>query len=321
MSNTFSGDLRELYCDEDLSPDTAVYIYCPVHVDKRRPSMRVYEDGAKCFTCGAYLSRKALRAKVVADEPWRITAAKLGQTGRSAKPGRPILRPAEIQTLAQVAATLLSGGENDFFARRGIHYPTQRMYQLGHYGLGYTIPVFDGPVDHGGVVVTIKFRRDEYLAGRDYDLTHTPKYWGLRGHNEARVYPWPVQPGEAILLVEGELDALLLREHGVNAYSLTSGAGSWKQIHETTFPAKTRIAVVYDSDAAGEAAAAALPAHLRRMGYEYVDTGSIVPSEYKDVTELWQQNVHEFLQLAWSYQWTSLPTRTSPTQPIQPITR
>lgn len=295
--NTYSQDLRRLYTDEDLADDSSVYIFCPMHVDKRRPSMRVYYDGAKCFTCGAYLSRKKLIADVDEREPWRLTAVKIGGVGRS-KPSRPVLRLEEIRTLARMAHDSLLKSHQDYLAKRGLSGATIERYQLGHYGLGYTIPVFN----EIGEVVTIKFRRDDSMVSLEDAIT--PKYWGIRGHNTPQVYPWPVTPGESVVLLEGEFDALLLRQHGVNAYSLTSGAASWNKITETTFPSRTMVSVLYDNDAAGEAAASELSGHLTRMGYTYVDSGLLVPAPYKDVTELWQHDPHEFHQLVWSYSWT-----------------
>lgn len=41
------------------SATTPVYVYCPEHEDTHRPSMRVYPNGATCFTCGAYVNRVA----------------------------------------------------------------------------------------------------------------------------------------------------------------------------------------------------------------------------------------------------------------------
>lgn len=304
--NTFEGDLRELYTDEDLSETTPVYIYCPMHADRRRPSMRVYPTGAKCFTCGAWLSRRQLIERV---EPERITAAKMHSSGRSLKAARPALRVEEIRVLARMAHQSLTRAHRDYYHKRGLDDATIDRHQLGHYGFGYTIPVFDDM----GEVVAVKFRRDDALASED-----TPKYWGLRSHNEPRVYPWPVTPGESIVLVEGEFDCLILRQRGVNAYTLTSGAASWSKITETTLPPNTLVIVLYDSDAAGEEASAALATHLVKMGYDYSKAGLLVPAPYKDVTELWQNDPNAFNRLAWSYQWTQSTQQTTPLSAVNP---
>lgn len=280
--STYDGDLRELYTDEDLSPTTAVYIHCPMHVDKRRPSMRVYSDGAKCFTCGAYLSRRSLLEKA---EPERITAAKTGSSGRSTKAARPELRVEEIRVLARMAHQNMSFDAMGYFEGRGLRPETITRYMLGHYGYGFTVPVFNS---EDGEVLTVKFRRDDYIADQD-----TPKYWGLRGHNEPRVYPWPVTLEEpTIVLVEGEFDALVLRQTGIPAYTLTSGAASWSKISQATFPAGTHVILLYDNDEAGREALAHLPGHLERMGY----TSSLVtlPSTAKDVSAMAMEEPEAF---------------------------
>lgn len=283
--STFDGDLRELYTDEDLSPTTAVYIHCPMHVDKRRPSMRVYAEGAKCFTCGAYLSRRALLEKA---EPDRITAAKLHSSGRSQKVARPELRVEEIRVLARIAAEVSTPDELSYFENRGLTPETVGRYWLGHYGFGYTIPVFSSDGGMVNDIVTVKFRRDEYLAYDD-----TPKYWGLRGHNEPRVYPWPVPAEEKhIILVEGEFDCLILRQAGLSAYTLTSGAASWNKINQTTFPTHTHITLLYDSDEAGLEAEGHLLEHLPKMGYGADSLG--LPPGVKDISELAVEHPDQF---------------------------
>lgn len=302
--NNYAGDLRELFTDESLT-SSPVYIYCMAHPDTRRPSMAVYEDSAYCFTCGLWVSRRKLLAWVESEDPGLITAAKLHSTSRLRQRVRPQLRREEIETLARMAHENLTSNARCYFTERGLTSSTVERYQLGHYGAGYTLPIFDGE----GRVQTIRFRRDDANA---LPKETTPKYWGLRGSNEVTVYPFPItEQARSIILTEGEFDALLLRQEGLDAYSLTNGARAWQKVKDFTLliPRSTRIRLHYDNDTAGQEAMEQMQTELEAQGYS-VERSRLYPSDDKDLTEMRQQHSERFFHLVSALtEWTH-PTVT-----------
>jgi DNA primase len=222
----------------------------------------------------------------------------------------------EIRVLARLAAETMTRDVREYFEGRGLTQATTDRYWLGRYGYGFTIPVFDS---EDGQVVTLKFRRDDLIADEN-----TPKYWGLRGHNEPRVYPWPVTPDDAtIVLVEGEFDCLILRQAGVNAFSLTSGAASWNKITQATFPAGTRVVVLYDCDPAGIEAVSHLVNHLPKMGY--LTELMTLPPGIKDISEMAVKEPKHFTAYVktirntlWTPQNQPMTTPTTPPLVVSP---
>jgi hypothetical protein len=289
-TNTYPSDLRELYTDEPLSDTTPVYIYCPMHPDVNRPSMRVYEGGAYCFTCGTYLSREKLLRHISDVDPELITYTKLMKTQNKRLRARPTLRKEEIAVLAKMAHENLTSSQRRFYRSRGLYDATVERYRLGHYGMGYTLPVLTAEDD--ATVETLRFRRDDEQSFDEHWAP--PKYWGVRGSNELMVYPFPIAPTTApVILTEGEFDALILRQEGFRAFSFTNGAQSWKRIKDWSrlLPTGAPILVQYDNDAPGREAATGLAAAL--IGQGFTATSS-APQNWKDISELRSQSPEEF---------------------------
>jgi len=72
-------------------------------------------------------------------------------------------------------------------------------------------------------------------------------------------------PADTLVACEGELDALLLNQHGVPAFCTTGGSGKWPKTSAPNLRGKTVI-VLGDADAAGEQHTAALPPKLLEAG-------------------------------------------------------
>lgn len=266
MTNTMLSDIRSVFTDATLSPTQVVHIFCPMHPDVRKPSMAVYPDGhAYCFTCGAYLSRRKLLEHINKTWPEAITAAKLGSRSRPVGLSRPTFSRTEIDVMGQLAHTTMTMEHRRYFRSRGLTDDTIDTYKLGHYGFGYTLPLFEEEAT-SGPMASLRFRRDDKIAAAD-----APKYWGIRGSNEVSVYPFPVKETTThLFLLEGEFDALLLRQEGLNAYSLTNGARAHQKVKDWTLllPKQTKVSILYDKDAAGEEAATSLQHTLVEQDYQ-----------------------------------------------------
>jgi hypothetical protein len=123
---------------------------------------------------------------------------------------------------------------------RGLTLATIRQARIG-YALRGQAAAFTLPVYAGGQLVNVRFRFWPHLFE---PLNGMPtKIMGCRGHG-AQLYPG-VPRGRALLLGEGEFDALLARQHGLPA--LTSTAGTSWDVAWNPVLAGRRVAVVYDA--------------------------------------------------------------------------
>lgn len=131
------------------------------------------------------------------------------------------------------------------------------------------VPIYAPPARDGDALAplqTLRFRRDHGLVdapcGEPWCNGLTcPKYWGLAGRNGVVLY----DPSEAlrqssssIFLAEGELDTLLLVQHGFPAVTFTNGVGGLKRHHLALFERAKRVFLCLDQDAAGRARASQL---------------------------------------------------------------
>lgn len=278
MTDLYRGDLRELVVEKwtVLTPTTPVYVYCPQHEDRHRPSMRVYPDGAHCFTCGAHLSRRAFSQLFSEEE--HSAARLLAPT---------IRREYKKRSSVDVAAVALAGHKlllanlekREWLYKRGITDATIDRFLLGHYGAAYTLPV----LDDDGEPVTIRFRRD------DEEAPEAPKYWGLAGSNSTQLFPdWSL--GMVAVMTEGEFDTLLLQQEGLPSFSLTNGCRSGEHLDQWVgrLANVQRLILCRDQDHPGREATDALCALLEQR-FPALDTIHIVwESHLKDVSELWQ---------------------------------
>lgn len=126
---------------------------------------------------------------------------------------------------------------------RGLSPETIEKYQIGHDGRRYTIPVRD--VD--GVCVNIR-RYD-----KDARDSHDKMISWRTGFGEARLYPLTELEAEGcIYILEGEWDTLVARQHGLNAITVTTGAGTWAD-RFNQYVRGREVVVCYDVDDAGRA--------------------------------------------------------------------
>ncbi len=112
-------------------------------------------------------------------------------------------------------------------------------FKLGWNGSRITIPIYD----HTGKLVNIR--------KKPLDNGHC---MGIEFYNQMRLFPISNLEGETIYLFEGEKDCMLACQIGLNAMTVTSGAGSFNQEWLPLFKDK-KIVVCYDIDAAGRAGA------------------------------------------------------------------
>lgn len=221
-----------------------VYLYCPAHGDKGRPNLAVYRDGTYCFACGFKESPEAFLARI-AQDPQALAGARAGGNGGGLR--GPSLE--ELQAWVREAqANLWEGAMRErqgWLRERGLSLTYARAYGLGHTGVAFLIPYW-GPY---GELTGAKLRADPQ-AGLDW------RYRNLPGSSGQLFRPNP--GGRPLVVVEGELDALLLAQYGADALTVSSGAGGLKRIPELVRLPESGVLIATDWDPAGEEAARAL---------------------------------------------------------------
>jgi len=125
---------------------------------------------------------------------------------------------------------------NYWHTKRGYTDNTIAEFKLGYTGVWYTIPIFEN-----GKFVNFQARKE------------TPKiikhwYVGVGPHSFnfsiLKLTNW-------VIITEGPVDAIMLRQNGIPAVSQTGGSGNWDRNWNPLFATKKRIYVVYDNDEAG----------------------------------------------------------------------
>lgn len=265
----YQGDLRELVT-EPGEPLDRPYILCPLHEDKHRPSMRVYADGAHCFTCGGHLHRDQFSQLFDARE---LTTAKLRSgMGRPKLPKRVSLDPQVVARAAHLqlrSLPVMGSPPWKYLYDRGINLTFVDKYQIGYNGVAFTLPVFDiPPFSPDYRILNVRYRRDDEVAPY-IDM----KYWGLRGYNDLMLYPH-ICDHEVAFLTEGEFDALLLRQYHLPAFSWVNGSSVMptKEQWDAFFPALRVLIRVGDQDAAGRKGSDRLLNGYDAKGFDAVST-------------------------------------------------
>lgn len=128
-----------------------------------------------------------------------------------------------------------------FHEHRGYTDETIEKYQLGWDGHRVTIPVRD---EKGSLVNVRRYLRDAgdgqkflpLMAGAGPDVT-------------TRLFPGDPLPDD-VVLVEGEWDAMICQQEGIDARTMTIGAGNWNPSFTPLFAGRN-VTIAYDNDDAG----------------------------------------------------------------------
>lgn len=278
---------------------------CPFH-DDANPSFCVKPGELywRCFGCGASGDAAEL---VMHLNGCTFPEAKSFLAGRSTSPAiqrRPVARPtappeptgldeADAAELVEASTRRLwtteGTGALEYLRGRGLRDDTIRAARLGCTA-GVTIPTREGKTTSArGVVIPWLCESGLALVKvRQPDGTR-PKYKEAF-RDPARVLHYPgvdaVHPGRALVISEGEFDALLLGQELLDLASVVT-LGSSSARPSSAFLAAILAAspwfVATDGDDAGEHAAGAWPSTARRIR---------PPSAFKDWTEAAQGGVN-----------------------------
>lgn len=169
---------------------------------------------------------------------------------------------------------------NYWHTKRGYSDGTIAEFKLGYTGVWYTIPIFEG-----GKFVNFQARKDAPKITKHW-------YKGIGPHSFnfsiLRLFDW-------VIISEGPVDAIMLRQNCIPAISQTGGAGYWNTNWNPLLATKKKIYVVYDNDEAGKYHAKTIANQWGRARY-YNFEG--FPYKY-DITDYFKNGgtKEEFIQL------------------------
>lgn len=228
---------------------------CPFH-DDTNPSANVnVETGVwfchGCQATGAVYDMvmrrdnvKFREALVTLGESVGLEPPKLGKTGGNGKYPDPADKPKLTEKMVEEwhEVALRNADLMRWFRdHRGFTEETVRKYQLGWDSERVTIPIRDA---EDKLVNVRRYKRDS--------KTTQGKMLGFAtGMNVARLFPMEALEEAEVLMVEGEWDCILARQHGFNAMTVTSGAGVFNNEWVDWFEGKS-VLLCYDNDMAGQ---------------------------------------------------------------------
>lgn len=128
----------------------------------------------------------------------------------------------------------------------------------------FTIPVYDrnAVVRKGELEEPVNVKLALHPPRKIYGKMSKYK-WASTGGGHPLLFGDRIQPGDDVLVVEGEWDAILARQMGFNAVSATRGAGKWEQA-DTDALAGCHVTVLYDNDKAGHGGAQAVESSIKK---------------------------------------------------------
>ena len=133
---------------------------------------------------------------------------------------------------------------NYLLTQRGLDISTIEHFQIGWNDAEkrYTIPI----LNEFGICVNVrKYSTESNVIGKMIPYA--------KGYGQNRIFPLEVLSQEGpLFFFEGEWDALLQYSKGLNAFTVTAGAGSWKEEWSELFKDR-EVYICFDCDDAGRA--------------------------------------------------------------------
>lgn len=284
-------DVRLAITDSPPPGILPVRIACRAHGGDNETSMAVYHDHIHCFSCGyhnAKLDSCIFFLKGAGQDIKKYYSVNVLAEQRR------VTEAIELDPLPKQFARMYNGFLNTggrahrkpWLLDRGLTQEMIDQYLLGHDGTRFTIPIFS----KRGELMTFRFRRDDIYGKLDYHEQELPKYSGIRGRNGLYLYPANTlyeDTRDYVVVCEGELDALRLRQEGINACSPTGGAGSFKHVARL-LQGFRRIRKVYLASDMDEAGNKACVEFMEAADSRWICEVLRWDEQYKDITELYK---------------------------------
>jgi len=241
--------------------------FCPLHENpetSRTPSASFNFDMGKfyCFSrCGGYSIQGVVRMVAEGETPEpKVSVPRDELAARRKARNRKKAEAASEAVPLPAESTLdkwrdsLQGNQvmlRQLLTERGLRKSTLAKYKIGYDGERLMIPVRD-PL---GQLVNVR----RYKPGAKVN-----KMLNWPGYGDAYLWGMDALKMKRVFLQEGEMDALLQRQHGFPSLSATAGAGTWLPEWNVHFAGKL-VYITYDVDKQGEAGARKVANHLRNV--------------------------------------------------------
>jgi len=257
-------------------------IRCPFHVDTN-PSLHVYDDGHwYCFSCARHgdvldFVGYFLRGDQYDPHTHIVDVidyiASLGVRSDVTPAATPAAKPPPTRLDPRLASRYhhsMNEYARDWWHSRGLSDETIDTFRLGYDGKRFTIPAF-----YRGVLLGINRRRDDSLT------LEGPKYMRLKG-SRISLFNADLLLGKTdyVIICEGEIDAMMLYQHGWLAVSSTGGCATFRPAWARYFAHVKDVFVMMDNDEPGMQGALKVRSMIRRAHI------IMLPDGYKDVSDV-----------------------------------
>jgi DNA primase len=263
-------------------------VCCPFHED-RSPSLHVYDDGGwKCFGCGKhgdvidFLGFFFFGQQYNPDSHFLDIVDRIGaldikplprvESNPKPQPKKKHLRIPDEQVMHW--HTSMSDERRAWWRSRGLTDTTIDLFRLGFDGQRYTIPV-----GYRGIWFNVRRRATPEALERKPD---TPKYISATGSRVGLFNADILHGCQRLIICEGEIDAMTLYQHGIDAICSTGGAGTWRLNWNEHLMHIPHIYVVFDNDEAGGRGARKIKLALHRAKIVKI------PKWYIDISEMFK---------------------------------
>jgi len=177
----------------------------------------------------------------------------------------------------------------DLIQSRKISLSVIKQFKIGWDGKRYYIPI----TDFGGNVRNIRKHLKIKTEGQEKTISEA------KGVGAIRLFPLKNVKGKEIYIFEGELDTLCAISHGLNAITVTGGAGSWNKRFNKYFRNKS-VVICYDVDDTGKEGAKKIASELFDIASDlsliHLPENELPPKgDFGDYIKL--KSIDEFLKL------------------------
>jgi hypothetical protein len=277
---------EQYYPGVDLTSGSEVKVLCPFH-DDHRPTASINTDKSlfHCFACNIGYNEAQFISKVNGIS--LRDALKLVDKNNSNTTDFMMVEKAQLWSnnafIGQVEALGISRKMINDLALGMVRDDQNRMY--------LAIPVY-----YDGVLVDV----------RRYNLLKIPgvaKMYALKGAENGFVFPYDLwkKDTRTTYLFEGEKDTMLARELGLNAITLTGGAGALPNSYVISQFKDRDVIICYDNDDAGKEGRQGVFEEIRGLvnSVKYVDIADILDEPKADFYDLIHKGftLDDFLRL------------------------
>lgn len=268
--------------------------YCPICEDPEvssSPSAMMNPDADKwnCLKGNHGGTITSLVADLKRERGWdiRSEAVEARRTAPTASAGKqkPKGPPPSSESVMAWHDALLENPRalKAFISRRGIDMESIEEHEIGwDSSCGrYTLPVYD----REGQLVNVR----KYKMGAS---STEQKFWNAQGYGDARPFRIDEEfiAADAVIVVEGEPDYILLKQMGFPCITFTGGSGTWKHEWNELFTDKA-VYLAHDQDEAGEKGALKVANALRDFAVAVYRVK--LPTPGSDVTDFFMEEGHD----------------------------